>query len=154
MLPPPHQPPRSSPHPSRPAFPFPSPSPPPRPPSLIAPPSSPHFRRVHPLVKFVAMSLRHNTVLGIEPGTSRTRSENHSTRPSSLLERMGILNDVDKPVFEYQHADSCTDKQSNRVEHPKTHHEHAHIHTMIIAYSRLCLCFVSLVCSHKLLACC
>ena len=38
-------------------------------------------------LKHRARRTRHRAALGIEPRTSRTRSENHATRPSSLLVR-------------------------------------------------------------------
>ena len=65
---------------------------------------------------------------GIEPRTSRTRSGNHTTTPSSRLECIGILNDVSKPMLK-----GPTRRQLHRQNqtdgHTQTHTTHTHTYT-------------------------
>ena len=55
------------------------------------------------MMELEQIRLRHGSsqraVLGIEPRTSRTRSEYHTTRPLSQLEH--IINDLKSPCISY-----------------------------------------------------
>ena len=92
---------------------------------------------------------------GIEPRTSRTRSGNHTTTPSSRLECIGILNDVSKPMLKGPTRRQLHRQTIKQTGTPKrTQRTRTHTHTMMIVYYRMCFCFESLVCSPNLRAFC